>query len=189
MPRLLIFRANMNKQQIPNLLTYGRVAILPVFILTFALPHPWNNWVAAALFAAASITDFFDGYFARKWNAVSRMGQMLDPIADKVLVACALALLLSEGRVPALAATLILCRELFISGLREYVAGMNIQVKVSKLAKWKTTLQMVAIFLLLIATPATPAAWAGIIGIWIATILTLITGWQYFRACLPALKQ
>ena len=155
-----------------------------LFAVLFYLPAPFNSGLCAFLFLFASFTDFFDGHLARKWQVTSRIGQMLDPIADKMLVAVALVLLVSVERAPMAPVLIILCRELFISGLREFMAGRKTVIKVSQLAKWKTAIQMLAVFLLLLG-----AKLPGGIALWAAAALTAFTGWQYFRACLPMLKE
>lgn len=147
------------------------------------------RWGALAIFAIASITDFLDGYLARIWKQTSTIGRMLDPIADKLLVSACLLLLAADGTIAGWslwAAIIILCREILVSGLREYLAELKVSVPVSQLAKWKTTIQMVAIAFLL-AGPAgdelVPVITiSGIILLWIAALITLYTGWDYFRA-------
>jgi cardiolipin synthase len=158
---------------------------------------PWLRWVALALFIAAGITDFLDGYFARIWGQQSTFGRMLDPIADKLLVASCLLMLAVDGTikgVTVLAAIVILCREILVSGLREYLAELRVSVPVTQLAKWKTAMQLVAVGFLL-AGPAGDTVlsrWVGygttavtLIGIallWLSALLTLYTGYDYFRA-------
>lgn len=147
------------------------------------------RWTALGLFAIASITDFFDGYLARIWKQTSTIGRMLDPIADKLLVSAILLLLAADGTIAGWtlwAAIIILCREILVSGLREYLAELKVSVPVSRLAKWKTTAQMVALAFLL-AGPAGDkiipyVTQIGIGLLWISAILTLYTGWDYFRA-------
>lgn len=173
-----------DKKKIPNLLTYSRIAVIPVFIAVFYWSHPLSHWIAAGLFAYASITDFLDGYYARAWGVVSNIGRFLDPIADKLLVATALLMLVSTGRVDVLPAVAIVCREILVSGLREFLAELRISVPVSQLAKFKTTAQLLAIGLLLIA-PALPvwtyAQQVGDVVLWVAAVLTLFTGYVYFK--------
>lgn len=175
---------------LPNLLTYGRIAATPLLAAClFFLDGDFARWVAVGLYAAACITDYFDGYAARVLEQQSALGRMLDPIADKLLVAVALLMLVHEATIAGWsiwAALVILSREILVSGLREYLAELNIKVHVSWLAKWKTGVQMVAIGVLL-AGPAADAilpAWSGV-GIallWIAAALTLVTGFDYLRA-------
>ena len=138
---------------LPNLLTYARIAAVPVVVLCLYFQEvprngEWLRWVALAVFIAAGVTDFLDGYFARKWGEFTSFGRMLDPIADKLLVSACLLMLVSDGTIRGwslFAAVVILCREILVSGLREYLAGLNVRVEVTRLAKWKTTLQLVAV--------------------------------------------
>lgn len=172
------------KKNIPNALTYSRILVIVAIIPTFYLKGEWGFVIPAALFAYASITDFFDGYLARAWEAQSSLGRFLDPIADKLLVATTLVLLVSAGRADALPAIAILCREILVSGLREFLAELRVALPVSTLAKYKTTLQMVAIFLLLLGDGAPEWIRAYAIGhvcIWAAALLTLVTGYAYLR--------
>lgn len=178
---------------IPNLLTYVRILAVPLIVLCFFVEGGLQSsdnarWTALAIFVIASVTDFFDGYLARKWQQISNIGRMLDPIADKLLVSVVLLLLAAEGSIAGWAlwaAVIILCREILVSGLREYLAALKVSVPVTQLAKWKTTVQMVAIGFLL-AGPAGDklipyTSEAGIALLWIAAVLTLYTGWDYFR--------
>jgi cardiolipin synthase len=147
------------------------------------------RWVALVVFIAAGVTDFLDGYFARKFGEFTAFGRMLDPIADKLLVSACLLMLVYDqtiGGWSVFAAVVILCREILVSGLREYLAGLNVRVEVTRLAKWKTTLQLVAVgFLVLgdagdaIVPVVTPI---GLSLLWLSALLTLYTGWDYFRA-------
>ena len=175
---------------LPNLLTYGRVAAVPVVVgLLFWPDRDWANWAALGLFTAAAITDFFDGYLARAWSQQSSLGRMLDPIADKLLVAAALLMLSANGSITGgslWAAVVILCREILVSGLREYLAELRVPVPVTAVAKWKTAAQLVALGFL-IAGPAgehvLPGAHLiGIVLLWAAAVLTLYTGWDYMKA-------
>lgn len=179
---------------IPNLLTYGRILAVPLVVLCFYLEGKLQSsdtarWIALGIFIVASITDFFDGYLARIWEQTSSLGRMLDPIADKLLVAAALLLLSADGTIAGWstwAAIVILSREILVSGLREYLAELKVSVPVTRLAKWKTTLQMVAIGFLL-AGPAGDkvlpfTTLIGITLLWIAATVTLYTGYDYFRA-------
>lgn len=184
---------------LPNVLTYGRIVAVPLVAGLLM----WNEraedltglgvltarWVALAIFLAAAITDFFDGYLARKWQQQSSLGVMLDPIADKVLVAVVLLVLSADGILfggHIWAAIIILAREVLVSGLREYLGSLQVSVPVTQIAKWKTTVQLVAIGFL-IAGPAgdllVPGITRiGIAGLWVAAGLTLYTGYDYFRA-------
>ena len=173
------------KKQIPNILTYSRILIIPVIVLVFLYCNqPLANFLSAMLFLYASITDFFDGYLARAWHAHSNLGKFLDPIADKLLIATCLMLLVNADRAPILPSIAILCREILVSGLREFLADLRISVPVSTLAKYKTATQMVAIFLLLLAGNSQQA---GNILLWMAALLTLITGYAYLKTGLKYL--
>ena len=197
---------------LPNILTVGRLVAAPALPLVFVLLlRPWSDLVAFLLFVGAAVTDWFDGHLARKWKEVSRFGAMLDPIADKAMVIIATAMLLGLFDLDALVmvpAAVILFREVFVSGLREFLGQDASGLKVTSLAKWKTTVQMIAISVLLIhgvfaifaAFAAEDAAargapdvwdsawtllaqitfWAGIALLWAAALLTGITGWDYF---------
>src|SRR5215470_690246 len=170
---------------LPNLLTLSRIAAIPLVVACFWLNHGWAQWVSAGLFAAACITDWFDGYFARRYHQISRFGRFLDPIADKLLVAAALLMLVNNGQlrgVNVLAALIILAREILVSGLREFLAELRVGLPVSQLAKWKTGAQMVAIAVLLLGDAVPPVVtYIGVALIWIAAVLTLITGYDYLR--------
>ncbi|MBB3935149.1 CDP-diacylglycerol--glycerol-3-phosphate 3-phosphatidyltransferase [Aureimonas phyllosphaerae] len=179
---------------LPNILTYARIAAVPLVVLCFFVEGRLHGsdaarWSALGLFVAASVTDWLDGYLARAWQQTSTIGRMLDPIADKLLVAAALLLLAADGTIAGWtiwAAIVILCREILVSGLREYLAELKVSVPVTRLAKWKTATQMVAISFLL-AGPAGDqivphVTQAGIVLLWIAAIITLYTGYDYFRA-------
>ena len=179
---------------LPNILTYARIVAVPLVVLCFFVEGKLHGsdaarWWALGLFVVASVTDWLDGYLARAWQQTSTIGRMLDPIADKLLVAAALLLLAADGTIAGWtiwAAIVILCREILVSGLREYLAELKVSVPVTRLAKWKTATQMVAIAFLL-AGPAGDAlvpfiTKAGIVLLWISAIITLYTGYDYFRA-------
>ncbi|OJT99210.1 CDP-diacylglycerol--glycerol-3-phosphate 3-phosphatidyltransferase [Metarhizobium album] len=179
---------------IPNILTYGRILCVPLIVLCFFVEgrlqsSDFARWAAVWIFVIASISDFFDGYLARIWNQTSNIGRMLDPIADKLLIASILLLVAADGTIAGWslwAAIIILCREILVSGLREYLAELKVSVPVTRIAKWKTTVQMVAIAFLL-AGPAGDkvlpyTTQIGIVLLWIAAILTMYTGYDYFRA-------
>ena len=171
---------------LPNLLTLSRIAAIPLLVGAFYLAPPWSEWVACGLFAAACVTDWLDGYLARRWQQHSAFGRFLDPIADKLLVSVALMMLVAFRRLPMptlLPALVILSREILVSGLREFLAGLRVSLPVSRLAKWKTGIQMVALGTLLIddAGPV-PLAAIGQGLLWMAAILTLVTGYDYLRA-------
>lgn len=166
--------------------------MIPAMVVVFYFDGVWGNWLAAGFFLYASVTDFFDGYFARAWSAQSKLGRFLDPIADKLLIATALLLLVGEDRADILPSLAILCREILVSGLREFLAELRISVPVSKLAKFKTAAQMVAIFLLLLGAggPAWfPTHAIGQILLWIAAVLTLFTGYAYLRTGLKHMEE
>ncbi|MBB3608974.1 CDP-diacylglycerol--glycerol-3-phosphate 3-phosphatidyltransferase [Rhizobium sp. BK602] len=179
---------------IPNLLTYGRILCVPLIVLCFFIEgklegSDFARWIALWIFIVASITDFLDGYLARIWNQTSNIGRMLDPIADKLLVASILLLVAADGTIAGWslwAAIIILCREILVSGLREYLAALKVSVPVTRIAKWKTTAQLVAIAFLL-AGPAGDKVLPyttemGILLLWVAALLTIYTGYDYFRA-------
>ncbi len=181
--------------KLPNLLTLSRIAVIPLMVGTFYLPGGYSQWIACALFAAAGVTDYLDGHFARRWKQHSEIGRFLDPIADKLLVGAALFMLAASERISpsaVLPALVILSREILVSGLREYLAGLRVRVPVSRLAKWKTGIQMTAIGFLLVgdAGPAfLPVQGIGEALLWIAALLTLVTGYDYLRAGLPHMTE
>ncbi|WP_191970300.1 CDP-diacylglycerol--glycerol-3-phosphate 3-phosphatidyltransferase [Methylobacterium planeticum] len=173
-----------------NCLTYGRLVAVPVLAGLLFWPDEVGARAAAlAIFALAAITDYLDGYVARTYAQSSALGRMLDPIADKLLVAACLLMLAADATITGLnlwAAIVILCREVLVSGLREYLAELKVSVPVSRIAKWKTTVQLVAIGFL-VAGPAGEIILPGTVEIglgllWIAAALTLWTGWDYMRA-------
>jgi cardiolipin synthase (CMP-forming) len=175
---------------LPNLLTLSRILVVPVVVATFYLQGEYARWFACALFTAAAVTDWLDGHMARRWAQQSEIGRFLDPIADKLLVAATLFMLTTTGRMSwgaVLPALVILCREILVSGLREYLAELRVGLPVSKLAKWKTAIQMVAIGVLIVgdAGPALlPVQGIGETLLWAAALLTLVTGYDYLRAAL-----
>jgi len=186
---------------LPNILTYGRIVAVPVvvgcmFWQSILDGGLWLRWVALAIFVAAAISDFLDGYFARMWAQQSSLGRMLDPIADKLLVASCLLILAAGYTIHGwslLAAVVILCREILVSGLREYLAELRVSVPVTRLAKWKTTLQLIAVAFL-IAGEAGDAIVPvitdiGIALLWLSALLTLYTGWDYLQAGLHHLTR
>jgi CDP-diacylglycerol--glycerol-3-phosphate 3-phosphatidyltransferase len=176
---------------VPNLLTYARLAAVPLLVaVMFFFDGERARWLAVTVFAFAGITDFLDGYIARAWGQQSPLGRMLDPIADKLLVGAAILLLVSDQTISGWslwAALIILSREILVSGLREFLAELNVRVAVSWLAKWKTALQMAALCVLLAGDAADRACGCGAVNIglgllWLAALLTLYTGFDYFRA-------
>jgi CDP-diacylglycerol--glycerol-3-phosphate 3-phosphatidyltransferase/cardiolipin synthase len=175
---------------IPNVLTYLRIAAVPALAAClYFLDGDLGRWSAFAVFVSAGLTDWLDGYLARAWAQQSRLGRMLDPIADKLLVGTALLMLVHDHTISGVsiwAAMIVLCREILVSGLREYLAELNVKVHVTLLAKWKTTVQMVALAVLLVGPAAQdlaqPLTLAGLLLLWIAALLTLWTGYDYLRA-------
>lgn len=174
---------------LPNFLTLARIALVPLFVAAFFLPLPMGRWIALALFLIAAITDYADGIIARARNAESRLGQMLDPIADKLLVASALMMLVYTSEIKGLVlvpALIILAREILVSGMREFLATIAVHVPVTGIAKFKTTVQVIALSVL-IGAPAVETAFGylgllGIIALWLAALLTLYTGYVYVQA-------
>jgi len=172
---------------LPNLLTLSRIAAIPLLVLLLYFNGDFNRWVACALFIGACVTDYLDGYLARHRSEVSALGRFLDPIADKLLVAAVLLMLVAIGGVRGLVvlpALVILCREILVSGLREYLAEIRVPMPVSRLAKWKTTIQMIALGVLIVgeAGPAAlPVQLIGEVGLWVAAALTLVTGYDYLQ--------
>jgi cardiolipin synthase (CMP-forming) len=201
---------------IPNTLTVLRLLAAPgVAVMFLYFNRPWADWLALTLFIGAAVTDWFDGYLARLWKQESRFGAMLDPIADKAMVVIAIMVITGySGMNPwlILPATVILFREVFVSGLREYLGARAKELKVTNLAKWKTTAQMVSIAILFLGTGleyleeggrapragegmlpddytwSAIATYAGLVLIWIAAFLTAVTGWDYFRKAMPYLR-
>src|ERR1700686_4422444 len=179
---------------LPNLLTYGRIAAVPVVVGLLYWQNIfdgalWLRWLALAIFIAAGLTDILDGYLARMWGQQSSLGRMLDPIADKLLVASCLLMLAADETIRGwtlLAAVIILCREILVSGLREFLAELRVGVPVTKLAKWKTLGQMVAIGFLIAGDAGDKVLPAptqiGITLLWLSALVTLYTGWDYMRA-------
>ncbi len=187
---------------LPNILTYGRIAAVPLvvacmygqIVLEGGL---WLRWVALVLYVAAAVTDFLDGYLARSWGQQSSFGRMLDPIADKLLVSACLLMLAADRTIygwSIWAAIIILCREILVSGLREYLAELQVSVPVTRLAKWKTSVQLVAIGVLLAGDAGDNlvstsvylgfplVTFTGLTLLWVSALLTLYTGYDYFRA-------
>ncbi|SFL26716.1 CDP-diacylglycerol--glycerol-3-phosphate 3-phosphatidyltransferase [Bradyrhizobium sp. NFR13] len=187
-------RAANSAMSLPNILTMARIAAIPVVVGCIysqsIMDGPlWLRWVALAVFIGAAVTDFLDGYYARIWNQQSAFGRMLDPIADKLLVASCLLMLAADGIIHGWtlwAAIVILCREILVSGLREYLAALRVSVPVTKVAKWKTTAQLIAIGFLLAGEagdqviPITTQL--GLLLLWISALVTIYTGYDYFRS-------
>ena len=180
------------KTKIPNILTIGRIIIVPIFVFSFYLPGFYGDIIPFILFIVASFTDFLDGLLARMFKEESKLGELLDPIADKIIVAAALILLVMDGTIKnfeVIAAIIILTREILISGLREFLAKGQIKLPVSNLAKLKTFLQMFSISILLTGETGKrvinfqdyDAQTIGIILLWLSAFLTLFTGYEYIR--------
>lgn len=174
---------------LPNILTLSRIFVIPVLVGSFYMDQPLGSHIAFITFTLAGITDFFDGYLARATGNVSKIGQFLDPIADKLMVAAILIMVVHIGWVSSyhvVAAVIIMCREILVSGLREFLAGIQVSVPVSMLAKWKTTVQMVALGALVWTEGAPqfglPAFEVGLTLLWVAALITLYTGYDYLRA-------
>ncbi len=180
---------------LPNILTLSRIAAIPVVIALLFYPGEAARWGAMALFAAAAITDYFDGYIARITGQYSRIGSFLDPIADKLLVGAVVVMLVATERITdmhIIPALIIVMREITVSGLREFLADLKVKVPVSMLAKWKTVIQMFSLGFLIVgdASPeAIPAVDIGLSGLWIAAFLTLATGYDYLCAGLHHMKE
>jgi cardiolipin synthase (CMP-forming) len=180
------------KLKIPNILTIGRIIIVPIFVLTFFIPGFFGDLIPFFLFVVASFTDFLDGLLARLLKEESKLGELLDPIADKILVAAALVLLVMNGTIKnyeVIAAIIILTREILISGLREFLAKGSITMQVTSLSKLKTFIQMISIAILLTGDSGNKvinfqdynAQTIGIILLWLSAFLTLYTGYDYLR--------
>ena len=183
---------------LPNILTISRIVVIPLIFVSVFQFAPFNTYAwamfAGALFIAASITDYLDGYLARAWNQTSAFGRLLDPIADKLLVATALVVILVKPDMytwnyTVIAVFVILCREILVSGLREFLREVNVGLPVTKLAKWKTTFQMTALAMMLFKDLW---IWWNYVGeglLWVAAVLTFITGYQYYQKSLDYVKE
>ena len=171
-----------------NFLTLGRVIVIPIIVLCIYMKSPFFGWVAFILFCLASITDYFDGYFARIRNEVTNFGTVLDPIADKLLVAAVILILTSKGVIAdweTIPALIILLREITVSGLREFLAGIKISIPVSRIAKLKTLLQLCSLAILILSESITDISFIVYLGkffLWIAGLLTLYTAYDYVKA-------
>lgn len=182
---------------LPNILTISRIGSIPVIVGLMFLPAPLGNWIPFGVYTYACLTDFFDGYLARAWQQQSAMGQFLDPVADKLLVSAVLLMLVASDAivgVTLIPAVVILFREILVSGLREFLAEVQVKVPVTVLAKWKTFIQMLALGFLLVGTagpdfgPITTME-IGIVGLWTAAVLTVGTGYDYLKAGLKHISQ
>ena len=176
---------------LPNILTFSRIVAIPIMVcLLLFVADPAGSWLAFSVYTYACVTDFFDGYLARAWHQQSAFGRFLDPIADKLLIASVLLVLVGIDRfhgVAVLPAAVILCREILVSGLREFLAEVSVSMPVSNLAKWKTSIQMLAMGFLLVGNSgpdfgSVSTLEIGICGLWIAASLTVITGVDYLIA-------
>jgi len=201
---------------LPNILTVLRLLAAPAVAIIFIVVHrPYADWIALCLFVVAALTDFLDGYLARKWQQESNFGRMLDPIADKAMVVIALTILTALSDLAywvVIPSVIIMFREIFVSGLREFLGDRASLLKVTRLAKWKTTFQMVAIAALFFATGAKYhqslltgmedstqiyvtnmsrhyASWASYVMLWLSSALTLVTGWDYLMKAMPLLRE
>ncbi|HVA35393.1 MAG TPA: CDP-diacylglycerol--glycerol-3-phosphate 3-phosphatidyltransferase [Stellaceae bacterium] len=180
---------------LPNLLTLSRIVAIPLVIATFYLAPPLGPWLGCAIFGLAAITDWLDGRLARLWEQQSELGRFLDPVADKLLVATTLFMLAAYDRLSAMSilpALVILTREIMVSGLREHLAGLRVGMPVSKLAKWKTFIQMLAIGFLLVGDAGPAPIHVRAIGeflLWIAAVLTVKTGYDYLHAGLSHINR
>ena len=180
---------------IPTLLTYFRIVLIPIFVVLFFLPYSWVNDVVTTIFIVAAVTDWLDGYLARKLNQASRFGAFLDPVADKLIVGAALVLLVQANPTPlmAIASVVITGREIAISALREWMAeiGERAQVSVSNIGKWKTTAQMVALTMLLYRDPLWGVSMhtVGMVLLYVAVVLTLWSMVLYLKAAWPVLSK
>ena len=178
------------KRKLPMWATWGRVAIVPIIVGLFYWDSPWAGYVNALLFILASITDYLDGYWARKYQAESTMGKFMDPIADKILVAVVLIMLIPDGRVGPIMVLLLLCRDILVGGVRSIAASNNVIISAGTLGKWKTALQMGGIPAILIYTPlfGLPIYEIGLGVMWISVILSLVSGFQYIFGYFKAVK-
>jgi len=184
---------------LPNILTISRILAIPLIVALFWFKGDTARWVMLALFTLAGVTDYFDGLLARSMGSISNLGRFLDPVADKLLVSALLIMLVWSGNISGLVilpALVILCREILVSGLREFLAGIKVGVPVSNLAKWKTGVQMVALGFLIVGR-AGPNFWhpeltttaIGELLLWVAALLTLITGYDYLQAGLKHMAE
>ena len=176
------------KFNLSNILTLSRIIVIPIIVVLIYLKSPFYGWIAFILFCLASITDYFDGYLARIRNEVSSLGTFLDPIADKLLVASVILILTAKEVIAdweTIPALIILLREIAVAGLREYLAGIKVSVPVSKIAKYKTSLQLIALGFLILSESGIsflPIILFGKIALWVAALLTLYTGYDYLRS-------
>ena len=171
-------------KRVPNIITMTRMLLIPVVLLLAYQNHKLSNIVAGVIFSFASLTDYLDGFLARKYHAESNLGKMLDHTADKLLVSSTLMVLVYSGKAPLIPSVIILCRELLVSGLREHLAMIHITLKASRLGKIKTAMQMVSIIILLLGKKFFYYSFfviLGQVGIWAASFLTIATGYNYLK--------
>jgi CDP-diacylglycerol--glycerol-3-phosphate 3-phosphatidyltransferase len=178
---------------LPNLLTLSRILAVPILVFLLWKPAPWDYAITFVLYCIVGITDYFDGYLARAQGRISRLGQFLDPIADKIMVAAVIVMLISTRKMSGepvihglhiIPALVILLREIIVSGLREFLAPLNVSMPVSTLAKWKTTFQLVSLGALILGGAFPSEQWVhsvGLVSLWAAAALTLVTGYDYLR--------
>lgn len=174
-----------------NILTIARLALLPVIIVLFYIPFEWAAWTCLALYTIGALTDFLDGWVARKFNQITPFGKFLDPISDKIFVVTMLLMLVSVDRITgiwAVAVVIILTREFMVSGMREFLGPKNIKLPVTNLAKWKTTIQMVATGILVVGPYVPLGTFIGQIGLLCAAGLTVMTGWTYLKTGFAHMK-
>jgi len=177
---------------LPNILTLSRIAAIPAIVAAFYLEQPAQSWATFGLFAYASVTDYLDGFLARRWNQTSDFGRFLDPSADKLLVGAVIVMMIAAGTLAGaavIAALLILLREILVSGLREFLAERGIAMPVSRLAKWKTAVQLAAFAALLLGGAVDGVAEVGLVLLWIAAALTVYTGADYLRAGVDQMRR
>lgn len=187
-----LFRYEITKERIPNLLTLGRIAFIPVLVILLYIPLHLTSWIALVLYALMCITDYLDGYLARKWQVSSPIGTFLDPIADKILIAVLLIVFVDLGRLPGfwiLPVMIILMREFLIAGLREYLGAKDVKVPVIFIAKWKTTIQMLALGFLMVGHISRDLLFLGWTGILIAAGITAYTGYIYVSSAWKHLSE
>ncbi|WP_322498796.1 CDP-diacylglycerol--glycerol-3-phosphate 3-phosphatidyltransferase [Lyticum sinuosum] len=172
------------KKIIPNILTIIRIILIPILVISFYFDTKTARYLSVSIFTFASITDYIDGALARKWKAHSNLGRMLDPIADKMIVSSTLLMMVSKGIAPVLPTVVILCREIFVSGIREYLAEIKVIINVSVIGKVKTILQMTSIIILLCGSSVDGLTYLKTVGsfaLWFAAILTVVSGYIYVR--------
>ncbi len=177
---------------LPNILTMSRIILIPLIVMLILSDTQANHWFAFGLYVFAALTDFFDGYFARRWQIVSALGRMLDPIADKLIVGALLIVFAYNGAFDmslTYAAVLIMLREIAVSGLREFLGGEQITVHVSEVAKYKTTVQLVALGAIMLLPVVPNLDLSAYAMMWLATGLTVYTGYDYFRRAWPHLSK